>query len=289
MKSETIGWAMSVSLHVGVAVVALVGLPDFSVDRPSPPAPIAVEFVKIGEKTQVVAPEPEKTPQEQAPSSRQQPNYAREEVAANAPSDAVPLPDAKPEREVLKPKPKPKPEVTERQRLVARVRPNSKPKPPSRLKSSRIAALIDRSMKEEQEQAPQDEEEKEEKVEQKEEAKPDLLAGIRGRMAMASLQDALSNKMSSCWTFPTGAKGVQDMNVKLRIWVGSGGELLRPPEYVDVGNLNDPDRAFFRVFAESARRAVQLCAPYPEAVEFLQQTNTQSIIFNFDPKEFLGG
>ncbi|WP_286830807.1 MULTISPECIES: hypothetical protein [Kordiimonas] len=291
-KSETIGWMLSASLHLGVVTVALVGLPDWSKDRPTPPPPIAIEFVKIDDKTQVAAPEPEEQTQEQTVTEKPQPNYAREEVVADAPAEAVPLPDAKPERKVTeaKPKPAPKPEISERDRLIARTSPQSKPKPPSRLKSNRIAALIDRSIKEEQEQAPKDEEKKEEKVEQKkEEAKPDPFAGLRGKIATATLKDALQQKLSGCWNFPGGAKGVENMQVLVRIWIGSEGNLMRRPEFLNAGDLNDPDRAYFRVFAESARRAVQLCAPYPEATEYMRTGNLEYIDFNFNGADFVGG
>lgn len=287
LKSETIGWTMSAALHVGVVVVAFVGLPDFSRERPLPPPPISIEFVKIDKQTQVVAPKVEEEVQERA--VEKQPNYAREEVVAEAPAEAVPLPDQKPVRQVTKPKPKPKPEVTERQKLVARATPRSKPKPPLRLKSSRIAALIDRSIKEEQEEAPKVEEDKEEKVEQKkDEKKPDLFAGLRGTIATASLMDALQQKVYRCWNIPTGAKGVQDMRVDVSVRLSAEGDIVGQPKFLNAGDLNDPSRAFFRVFAESARRAVQLCAPYAEASDYIRETGQNEIIFKFNPREFLG-
>jgi len=291
LKSETLGWGLSAALHVSVAVVALVGLPSFQKERPAPPPPIAIEFVKIAEQDRIASPQPEQQAQEPVVRQQQQPNFAREEVAAEAPADAVPLPDAKPERVVERPKPTPKPEVTERQRLVARVAPRSKPKPPSRLKSSRIAALIDRSIKEEQENTPPVEEEVEDKTPEpaKEEPQADPFANMRARIATATFVTALQNKMSGCWNLPTGAKGVQDMNVLMKISIGSDGSLLRPPEPMNAGNLNDPENAFFRVFVESAKRAVIRCAPFPEAVDYLRETKQDSIIFNFDPSQFLGG
>lgn len=291
MKSETLGWGLSAALHVSVAVVALVGLPSFQKERPAPPPPIAIEFVKIADQDRIAAPQPEQQAQEPVVRQQQQTSFAREEVAAEAPSDAVPLPDAKPERVVERPKPTPKPEVTERQRLVSRVAPRTKPKPPSRLKSSRIAALIDRSIKEEQENTPPVEEDVQEKTPEpaKEEPKADPFANMRARIATATFVTALQNKMSACWNLPTGAKGVQDMKVLMKISIGSDGSLLRPPEPMNAGNLNDPENAFFRVFVESAKRAVIRCAPFPEAVDYLRETKQESIIFNFDPSQFLGG
>lgn len=291
LKSETLGWGLSATLHISVVVVALVGLPSFQKERPAPPPPIAIDFVKIAEKDQVVEPQPEQVAQEPEVRQQPQPNFAREEVAAQAPSEAVPLPDAKPQPVAEKPKPKPKPQASERQRLVARVAPRSKPKAPSRLKSSRIAALIDRSIKEEQENTPKTEEVKEAKAKtpKKEEAKPDPFANMRARIATATFVTALQNKMAGCWNLPTGAKGVQDMRVMMKISIGSEGNLLRPPEPVNAGDLNAPENAFYRVFVESAKRAVIRCAPFPEAVDYLRETRQEYILFNFDPTQFLGG
>lgn len=290
-KAETIGWGLSAALHVSIAVVAFAGLPSFSRERPTPPPPIAIEFVKIAEKTQVVAPKVEEETQQQTVEETPQPNYARAEAAAPAPVDAVPLPEKKPEvQQVAKPKPKPKPEVSERQKLVSRVAPRTKPKAPSRLKSDRIAALIDRSIKKEVEQAQKTEEKQEEKVEQKpEEKKPDIWSGMRGTVATATLMDALQQKVYRCWNIPAGAKGVQDMRVDVLVRLSVDGHIVGRPEFLNAGNLNDPDRAFFRVFAESARRAVQLCAPFPEASDYIRDTGQNEIIFKFNPREFLGG
>ncbi|WP_417460373.1 hypothetical protein [Kordiimonas sp.] len=292
INNERIGWILSATLHIGVAVVALVGLPDFSKDREPPPPPISIDFVKISEKNQVVAPEPEaeeikEEPVEQEP----EPEYAPEEVVEAAPAEAVPMPEAKPEVKPTPPKPTPKPEVTERMDLRSNVTPNAKPKPPSRLKVDRLKALIDRSIKEDNKPTPVPEAKTEEKkaAPKKEEPKTDMFAGIRGRVATATLMQALQQKVYSCWNIPAGAKGVKDMQVNVSVWLSSDGTMIGRPEFVNAGDLNDPDRAFFRVFAESALRAVQLCAPFPEASDYVRETGQNQIIFNFNPKAFLGG
>ena len=291
INNERIGWILSATLHIGVAVVALVGLPDFSREREAPPPPISIDFVKISEKNQIVAPEPEPEEIREEPAEKQpEPEYAPEEVVEVAPAEAVPMPEVKPETKRTPPKPSPKPEVTERMDLRSNVTPNAKPKPPSRLKVDRLKALIDRSIKEDK-PIPVTEAKPDEKkaAPKKDETKPDMFAGIRGRVATATLMQALQQKVYSCWNIPAGAKGVKNMQVNVSVWLSSDGTMIGRPEFVNAGDLNDPDRAFFRVFAESALRAVQLCAPFPEASDYVRETGQNQIIFNFNPKAFLGG
>ncbi len=288
LRLEQTGWLFSGALHVGVAVLALVGLPQLARDRPEAPPPIAIEFVRIAEETRVVAPEaPQEQPQTQ---TEPQPNYAAAEQAPPPIEDAVPtLEKAKPVEATPTPKPAPKPRVSENRQLASRVQPRAKPKPPSRLKSSRIAELIDRSIKEEREQAQKAEEDKKEtKRAEEPEKKFALSPGLRGQIATASVLDALRQKVESNWSFPSGAKGIKDMRVTIRIWLRPDGYFSRAPEFIGAGNLNDPDRSFFRIFAESARRAVLLSEPLDEAAKNLD-SNTSYIDFEFNPASFAGG
>jgi len=283
-----LGWILSALLHISVVVVALMGLPYLQRPLPTPPPPIAIEFVQISEKTQQQAPK-EEVKQEAAEEEPQRNIAAVENVPAPV-ENAVPLPDKTPPQEVAPaPKPEPKPEISEARALAQNIQPRVKPRAPSRLKSQRIAALIDRSIKEEKETVDKIDEQQEEKEKiEEEKEQPDRFAGLRGKLATASLRDALSQKLSGCWTFPRGAKGIEKMQVTVRIWLRPDGTLSRPPEFVDAGNLNDPSRAFFRVFAESARRAVRLCEPFTEASQYIG-AGQKYIDFNFNGAEFAGG
>ncbi len=285
MYGGKLGWMLSALLHVGVVVVAFAGLPHLQRPIPTPPPPIAIEFVKISAKTQQQAPREEV--KQEAATEQPQRNVAAAENVPTPAENSVPLPDKAPPKKAA-PKPTPEPEISEAQQLARSITPRTKPRPPSRLKSKRIAALIDRSIKEEKEVVKVDEpaEEKEKAEEPKEQ--PNQFAGLRGRIATASLRDALSQKLSGCWTFPRGAKGIENMQVTVRIWLRPDGTLSRPPEFVNAGNLNDPGRAFYRVFAESARRAVRICEPFTEASQYIG-AGQKYIDFNFNGAEFAGG
>ncbi len=283
--SNRLSLILSVGLHVAVGSVIVFGLPSFQIERPRPPAPIAVEFVKIADVSRVEAAAAEDEPEPEAVADSK-PLVARSEVLEEASVDAVPLPTPKPEA-VTAPKPKPKPEidpaVEARRELVSRARPRPKPKAPSRFKSKVISSVIDRSIKEEAERTPVRRED-EAKAAEAEPAK-DPFAGIRGRFATATLVDALSQKLKGCWRFPVGAKNIETMQVTVRIHLRPDGELAREPQYVNAGDLSD---GFYRVFAESALRAVRSCAPFDEA-DTLYKQGQSSVDFTFYGSEFSGG
>lgn len=285
IAKNIIGWSLSVLLHVGVVTVALVGLPYLERPMPTPPPPIAIDFVMISNKTQQAAPKVEI--EEEAAEEKPQPKYAAAEQEPDAADNAVPLPENIPAKKITpKPKLKPKPVLSEARKLAQQVRPRSKPKPPSRLKSTRIAALIDRSIKEEKENVKKDEKKKLEKKKNDKPKQPSVFAGLQGRLATASIRDALSQKLAGCWVFPRGAKGVENMQVLVRISLRPDGTLLRQPEFVNAGDLSD---GFYRVYAESARRAVLGCAPYSDVAKILFEIGESSIDFNFSGAEFAGG
>jgi len=286
ITKNVLGWSLSALLHVGVVTVALVGLPYLERPRPTPPPPIAIEFVVISNKTQQSAPKVEV--EQEATEDKPQPKYAAAEQVPDVADNAVPLPDKIPPKELTpKPAPKPKPKLSEARKLAQQVRPRSKPKPPSRIKSTRIAALIDRSFKEEREAAKKVNEKKDEKKKNEEAKKPKVFAGgLQGRLATASIRDALSQKLAGCWVFPRGAKGVENMQILVRISLRPDGTLLRQPEFIKAGDLSD---GFYRVYAESARRAVLGCAPYSDVAKILFDMGESSIDFNFSGAVFAGG
>jgi outer membrane biosynthesis protein TonB len=294
VTSERTGWILSATLHVGIAVAAVVGLPHLGSEPDLAPPPISIEFVQIAEQNRVVAPEPEPAEEKQEETVvEEKPVLSRNEPAPALAAEVVPLPEAKPVKKVEPkptPKPEPKPEVSERMEIRSQVVPQSKPKAPSRLNTKRLTALLDKAAKEQDDTNKVADEKKEEKkpTPQAEKPKTDMFAGIRGRVATATLMQALQQKVMRCWNIPAGAEGIQDMQVKVSVTLSTDGNIIGRPDFVGAGNLNDPDRAFFRVFAESARRAVQLCAPFPEASDYIRETGDNQIIFNFSPS-MLGG
>jgi outer membrane biosynthesis protein TonB len=286
LLKNIIGWSLSLSLHIAVVVAAYVGLPYLTRPEITPPPPIAIEFIAIAAETRQAA--PKETVEEEAAEEKPQPKYAAAEQAADDPDDVLALPaKTEPKKAAPKPKPKPKPKLSKARKLAQSVRPRGKPKPPSRFKSTRIAALIDKSIKEEKVTVKKDEKKREDKKKSDpKKKKPTLFAGLQGRIATASIRDALSQKLAGCWSFPSGAKGVEAMQVRVLIHLRPDGSLLRQPEVVGAGKNAE---GFYRVFVESARRAVIGCAPYSDVARTLFDMGESSIDFNFNGAEFAGG
>lgn len=278
---------MSVALHLGIVAAAWYGLPYLTRPQITPPPPIPIEFVAIAAKTQAAAPKEEV---QQEATTVEEPKQQFQAVEQPEPEvqEAVPLPTPpEPEKAAPKVTPKPKPKLSEARKLSQRIRPQNKPKAPSRINSRRLSSLIDRSIKKEQEQAKLDEQKKEEKRRNEEEAKKKaMFAGARGAIATATIRDALSQKLAGCWSFPSGAKDVDQMQVLVRISLRPDGTLLRQPQVMGAGQNAE---GFYRVFVESARRAVIGCAPYSDVAKTLFEMGESSIDFNFNGAEFAGG
>ena len=269
------GLIFSLVAHTFVGVVSFVGLPALKRDFRGPPEMIPVEFVAIDDVTRnVTPPAPQiETEAEQTPAPADTPPDPVRQVTEAVPTDAMPLPDAKPEPKVEAPEPvRPRPSVT----------PRTKPRPPSSLNAGRLAALIDRSKEEAEVVIPEPEDTNLEQIE-------DAVARnqpntMDARRATATLQAVIRQKVEACWSVPVGAKDADDLQVRLKIFLRQDGTLQKPPEYMDAGRLSDP---FYRTAAESAARAVRRCAPYDLPKD--QYNIWRELIFTFDPKELLEG
>ena len=276
----------SLGLHAIVVTTVWVGMPFLSNERVIPSStPIEIEFVEITDQTTAPDPAEEAPVEEPKPTPQKETKFAAAEAPPPAPSEAVPTLEAATKEVDPTPKPATKPVLTERQKLTARVRPNSKPKPPSRFKTTQLAALIDKSVKEEVQKTVEAEEKP--KLKAPEKTKVPSFSALKARLATAALQDAIKSQIYGCWNIPSGVKDVHLMQVKVRVLLRPDGNLLRPPQYVDAGDLNATGREGYRTFAESARRAVQLCAPY-EGLPTERYDEWKDIEFNFDASEMTG-
>jgi len=95
--------------------------------------------------------------------------------------------------------------------------------------------------------------------------------------------DALRQRLMQCWSPPVGLADARDLDVLVRIKLKRDGSLLSDPVVTNRGS-----HPLFQVAAESALRAVRLCAPY----SFLPQAKYDSwndIEVNFDPRQMFRG
>lgn len=87
-------------------------------------------------------------------------------------------------------------------------------------------------------------------------------AGAQTGMSMSEL-DALKARiteaMEKCWRIPDGAPDPASLSMRVKVFLNEDGTVASPPQLLDQGPLGDP---YFRAAADSAMRAVHICAPY---------------------------
>lgn len=71
--------------------------------------------------------------------------------------------------------------------------------------------------------------------------------------------DAIAGRLRACWNLDPGAMGIKDMIIEIRVFLNKDGT-VRDVKILDTGRYNS-DKSF-RSVADSARRAVYVCAPY---------------------------
>ena len=261
------GLVFSFTVHLVVAAVAIMGLPAIKRDFNSYHDIIPVEFVTIDDVTRSIA-QPQPQPEAETPQEQQ-----RQVTESVAPQAVPTLEDANSRtaiEETMEPS-RPRPDVA----------PRSKPRPPSALDTSRIAALIDRSKQQQAASAPVIEDNSQ-KIEDAVERMQ--MSQMEARRATITLQALIRSKVESCWSIPAGANAAEDLAVSVRIYLRPNGTLARAPEFVDTSRMSEP---YYRAAAESAVRAVRRCAPYELPAD--QYQLWRELIFTFDPKELLDG
>lgn len=71
--------------------------------------------------------------------------------------------------------------------------------------------------------------------------------------------DAIAGRLRACWNLDPGAMGIKDMVIEIRAFLNKDGT-VRKVDIMDTGRYNSDTH--FRSIADSARRAVYICAPY---------------------------
>lgn len=220
MNDLRLGFIFSAVFHVTLVTVGIVGIPALKRDLAPLTTAIPVELVTVDDinRIRAEASKPKPQPKKQR-AAEAQPQAARK--APDPALEAVPTPEAKPAK-----KPEVKPRVKPQVMPTAALR--SKPKPPRSLDTGRLAALIDKSIKETESAPEVPEEDNRERLE--EAVNSSRLADLRARRSTATLEAMVRAQVERCWSPPSGAKGAEDLVVKIRIWLTPDGQLIRPPQ-----------------------------------------------------------
>ncbi len=262
-QAGLLGLAGSLGLHLLVLGLLLVRWPQ--TEPPiAEPEPMTVEFLVARAEPAPARPENPKPPQD-IPENL--------EIAAASTPGRIPVPQSKPQ-----PPERPSPA---RPRIEAV--PRSKPRPPVRFDPERVAALLDKARKQPAVPTPQTEKTENTAKSPRQAEQNAAAQALRERIAKASLGQALAARVSRCWTAPVGAKGVESMRVRIAVQLSREGRLVGLPRFLDVDSRRLKTDPYYRVFVESARRAVLACAPYDDLPQPLYRL-WQQIEFTFSPR-----
>jgi len=101
-----------------------------------------------------------------------------------------------------------------------------------------------------------------------------------------SEEDALKAQIFGCWSIPLGLPYNENLLVRIKLKLNPDGTLINT-EILDHARMNMPGQGFYKVLAESALRAVQLCQPLKVPTSGYERW--KDLQLNFNAKEMLGG
>ena len=256
-----------------IIIIAAFSLPFLSKKPIDLPPIVSVELIQITDKTNIpFAPkakkiiekvkkkEKEKLVSEQAP-----PKKVKKEKP-----DSIPLPDEKIEKIKKQEDEKQNPE-----KIDSEVKQVSEFEKEELFDPNNIAALIDKSK-----------EERAEEIYEKNKLTQDQDKNINIIGLSLSEEDALKAQIFGCWSIPLGLPYNENLLVRIKLKLKPDGSVIRS-EILDHARMNKPGQGFYKVLAESALRAIQLCQPL--RVPTTGYERWKDLQLNFDAREMLEG
>jgi len=261
------GIIVSAALHMGVIGATMVTWPSaFSQSEEALPI-VPIELITIADATNIQATvrEEEPPPEPEPPIVESAPPEPEPPIVESAPPEPEPLPELEPEPEAVaeaEPEPDPSPPV-----------PREKPEPQrDEFNLDSVIALLDSRT---QSAAP---------------AQPaeDTRRGIGDRSAMTmNLVDSLRSQMYECWSPPIGAPNPEELIVEVDVYLAANGGLARAPQLTAASRAAAAANPYMRAAAETALRAVNICAPYGN-LPVDQYAQWSEIRITFDPTRMAG-
>ena len=263
---------ISSGLHFLLIFIATLSLP-FLVKKPVDLPPIiSVELIQITDETNIpFAPkakkiiEKVKKKQEKLVSEQAPPKKVKKEKP-----DAIPLPDKKDEivKKIEEKKQNP-------EKIEDEVKQVSEFEKDEMFDPNSIAALIDKSKEEQAETT-----KKLDKITQSQDNNMNL-SGLT-----LSEEDALKAQIFGCWSIPLGLPYNENLLVRIKLKLKPDGTVTKT-EILDHARMNKPGQQFYKVLAQSALRAIQLCQPL--RVPTTGYERWKNLQLNFDAREMLEG
>jgi len=302
----------SAAMHVTLLGAMYVGLPIFHEPEPIEVAPIIeVEFAQLAEVTNPpepeVEPEPEKKPEPPKPEppkpdvAHDPPPPPETKIAAVPPEPAPepepepqaeeePAPEApKPEKKAKPPEPEPEKKVERKPPPKPKIRPRPAVEKPKKKKkknfdTNRIAALLDKSVKDKPAPKTRTLDEIEERLKKSERPAPRTARRKEAPVTQGEY-DRIKLHIIRHWNPNRGAPGAESMVVRIRIHLRRDGSLDGRPKIIEENAAGQTEQVF-RPFADSAVRAVLRSNPLP--VPLGKYEAWREIEFTFSLKDMLG-
>ncbi len=321
------GLVISSTLHVGVVLATIYGLPKIFDPLEMQEQQIIVELVTVAEQTVSQKPveKTEATTPSPAPESESKPNPEKTPPPTPEPAKLAPPPPPKmvrvathtltepPKAEPLPDKtPKPTPVEVVIPKPKAPIKPKGKPKPPKTVAKAELAKTfhtLPRPRSKPERKRPKFNADRiaalldkdDEKKPQPRRKKADWKKTVkrlsseptpsRARPLSAPMSmseiDAIRHQIQQCWSFPAGAKNAEKLVIQIKVFLDTDGSLSKSPEIVGSYYKTAGDLIYDSA-AESARRAVLKCAPLKH-LPVDKYARWRKFTLTFDPREMLGG
>ena len=261
---------ISTGLHVFIIIFTLISLPFIAKKPLDLPPIISVELIQIKDKTNIpFAPKAKKIIEKIKEDEKLVSEQAPPKKVKKIKPDAIPLPDQKVEK-IKKIEEKQNPEIDDN-----KVKQVSEFEKKEIFNPNDIAALIDKSKENLAETNI-----KNKKITQSQDKTMDVSA------LTLSEEDALKAQIFGCWSIPLGLPYNENLLVRIKLKLKPDGTII-DSEIIDHARMNMPGQNFYRVLAESALRAVQLCQPL--RVPSTGYERWKDLQLNFDAREMLEG
>ena len=261
---------LSILFHTFMVFLTALTLP-FMTKKPIDLPPIlSVELIQISDLTNIpFAPKAreiiEKAKEEERLVSEQAPPSSKKKEKP----DKIPLPnDEKKKKEIVKKKQNP-------EEIEPEIKQTSDFEKKELFDPNQIAALIDKSKEETAETT------KKQKTLTQSSVKSSIISGLT-----LSEEDALKAQIFGCWSLPLGLPYQENLLVRIKLKLRPDGTVLRS-EILDHARMNKPGQGFYKVLAESALRAIQICQPL--RVPTTGYEKWKDLQLNFDAREMLEG
>ena len=262
---------LSSAFHALIIILTIVSLPFVAKKPLDLPPLISVELIQISEKTNIpFAPKAKKIiekikEEEKKLVSEQAPPKKIKKIKP----EAIPMPDQKVEK-IKQLDDKQNPEVED-----TKVKQVSEFEKKEIFDPTNIAALIDKSKENLAET-----DIKSNKITQSQDK------SLNNVGLTLSEEDALKAQIFGCWSIPLGLPYNENLMVRIKLKLKPDGTII-DSEILDHARMNKPGQNFYKVLAESALRAIQLCQPL--RVPSTGYERWKDLQLNFDAREMLEG